>query len=182
MRVGSPVFSPPDVMSDDIETLRRQEWFETLSDPSLERLIETSERRTLMTGGSLWSQGDRTAATYILLSGCVEMTDTVQPDGQRTEQIDEAGALLGLAALAGDWSHESSAYTVERTEVLRLERETFEEMFEARRAVAHRLIDAMAEQLVDEMRDANQRLREVFGQPGETLRTLRRRARSSERR
>lgn len=171
-------------MSDNtpIEALRRQEWFDSLDDEELQPLLEVADPRKLMTGDALWSRGDRPEAAYVLVEGRIETRRTVQPDGRQTEQITRAGSLLGLSALVSDWTHDTSAYPMERTDVLRLERTAFEEMFEARRPVAFRLVDAMTERLVEEIQDANRRMQEVFGQPGETLRTLRRRARNSKRR
>jgi CRP/FNR family transcriptional regulator, cyclic AMP receptor protein len=60
---------------------------------------------------------------------------------------------------------------------LRVARESFEALFEARESVAFYLIDAIGDYLIADMRQANRRLQEVFGHPAETLRSLRRRVR-----
>ncbi len=146
----------------------------------IEDLVEVCEALTLMPGQALWSPGDPKDAAFILLSGRVEISYRVQPDGQRKDQFTEPATLLTLSSLVHAWEHGSAGSPLERSEVLRLSHDKFRELFEARHPAAFHLVDAIAEDLVQEMRDANRRLHEVFGHPAETLRMLRRRQRSRE--
>jgi CRP-like cAMP-binding protein len=156
--------------------------FGSLSEDHLQDLLERCRHRTHISGEALWAAGEPGDAAYILVEGRLETTWRVQPDGQRSRQAAHPGATLGLAYLVHDWAHESSAYPLEKSEVLELRRRDFQELFEQGHPAAFRLTDALADELVDEVRDANRRMHEVFGHPADTLRTLRRRARSSERR
>lgn len=165
-----------------VEVLRREEHLAELETEQLEPLVDVLEPRTLVSGEPFWSVGEEGRAAYILVSGRVELTVRAHPDGKRTRQLGEPGTMFGLAHLAGEWKHESTAYPIERTEALKLERSDFEVLFEKRDPAAFRIADAVAARLVEEVRDANRRLQEVFGHPAETLRTLRRRAHKSERR
>ena len=115
------------------------------------------------------------------LKGRIEVTSRVQPDGQRTTQFDEVGEVLSLPSLVNAWEHRSAGTAVDRSEVLELTRSTFDELFDDEHPAAFRLVDAIADELVGEMRDANRRLHEVFGHPAETLRMLRRRSRETKR-
>lgn len=145
----------------------------------LETLIGACEQKRLAPRGALWAVGSPCDAAYILIEGRIETTRRLPPDGQRVEQIDEPGSLLAVASLAREWEHESAASALERSELLKLDREAFGDLFDAGEAISYRLVDHLADELVAEMRDANRRLYEVFGNPAETLRTLRRRVRKA---
>ncbi|MFB6350347.1 MAG: Crp/Fnr family transcriptional regulator, partial [Bradymonadaceae bacterium] len=167
----------------DPEALQRESrWLAELDDEALEDFIDICQPRTLVTGDALWTTGETGEGAFVLLSGCVELSWRVQPDGQQNKQMTQPGTLLGLAHLIHPWEHESSAVPLEATDVLRIDREDFQELFDRQHPAAYRLVDAIAETLVEEVRDANRRLHEVFGHPAETLRTLRRRAHDSTRR
>lgn len=161
---------------------RRETHLGELDEEALEEFVEVCTSRTLVTGDALWTAGEVGDSAFVLLSGRVELSWRVQPEGQTQKQITQAGTLLGLPHLIHPWEHESSAIPLEPTEVLRIDRDDFEALFDRQHPAAYRLVDAVAETLVDEVRDANRRLHEVFGHPAETLRTLRRRAHDSTRR
>ena len=162
--------------------LRQDPFLDELTDKDLGELVDACTHRRLITGDALWATGDEGTSAYFFLSGRVELSWRVHPDGKQKKQVDDPGAMLGVPHLVYPWVHESAAYPLEWTEVLRLDREDFRELFNAQHPAAYRLVDAVAEELVDEVRDANRRIHEVFGHPAETLRMLRRRARGSERR
>lgn len=164
------------------DILRANDHLASLGSEELEALLERMKPRTLVSGEPLWSVGEDGTGAFVLVSGRVELTVRVQPDGKRTRHIGEPGMWFGVAHLAGDWEHESTAYPVERTEVLELRRTDFRKLFDDHHPAAFALADAVAERLVEEVRDANRRLQDVFGQPAETLRTLRRRTGESGRR
>ncbi len=147
---------------------------------ALDALIEACTLRTFHVGEALWQRGEPGDAAFVLVSGRVERALSVHPDGHRAEQLSEPGALLSLSSLVQAWEHTSSAVALEHTEALELTRETFQLLFDASQPGAFALVDAIAENLVHDMRDVNRRLHQVFGQPAETLRLLRRRMRESE--
>ncbi|WP_164856381.1 Crp/Fnr family transcriptional regulator [Lujinxingia sediminis] len=161
------------------EALRARPFFDTLSDEEFERLIDACDLRTLAPREVLWAVGRQGQSCYVLISGRLEQSLTRQPAGRKVTQIDRPGTFMALSYLVKPWRHHSSTIALERSVVLKLDRERFEAMFEAGDAVAFRLVDELAEALVQEMRDANERLHEVFGNPAETLRLLRRRTRNA---
>lgn len=162
-----------------IDILAPTPFFEDFGSRELETLVGACERKILAPREALWAVGSPGDAAYFLIEGRLEQTLRLPPDGQRVEQIDDPGAMLALSHLVKEWEHESMATAVERTELLRLPRAAFKKMFDAEEVAAYRLVDQLAQQLVGEMRDANRRLHEVFGNPAETLRTLRRRVRQT---
>lgn len=161
------------------EALGRADHIADLEQEEIEDLLEVTQSRTLVPGEPLWSVGEDGDGAYVLVSGRVELTLRVQPDGKQTRQVGTPGSWIALPHLAAEWEHESTAYPIERTEILKLERSDFWELFDQQHPAAFAVADAVAEQLVEEVRDANRRLQEVFGHPAETLRTLRRRARDA---
>ena len=170
-------------MSDTAEyasIVRRHANFTAWDDASLSALLERCALRVCNVGEVVWRAGEEADAAYILLKGRLERTRAARPDAPRTEQYAEPGTLLSLSALAHNAAHTSTATPLERTELLVLSREAFHALFEQSNPAAYHLVDALATHVVHEMRDANQRLHRVFGQPAETLRMLRRRLREEE--
>ncbi len=164
-------------MSEARAIIRRHSFFSRWSEDELDALLDQCSRRVFNVGEPLWSEGDPGDAAYFLLSGRLERTRTVRPDGHRSEQYTEPGSLLSLSSLVAGFEHTSSGSPLERVEVLELERDAFRVLFDEEHPAAYRLVDAIAENLVSEMRDTNRRVHKVFGQPAETLRVLRRRMR-----
>lgn len=163
-----------------IELLRQGSFFQDWEDEALEALCANCQRKVFNVGEALWTAGEAGDGAFVLLSGKIERSALVRPDGQRVEHYSSPGDLVSLSTLVQPWEHTSSGTPIERCEVLELRREKFMEMFERDEVAAFRIVDAIASNLVEEMRDSNRRLHKVFGQPAETLRMLRRRMRESE--
>ena len=142
----------------------------------LRRVVESATPRVVHSGEPLWSAGEPRESVFILVSGRIERV-IKSFSGRRVDHYAEPGALLSLVSLAGDWPYQSSAYALDRSEVLCLSRDAFLALFEAREPAAYHIVDALGEYLVADMHDANERLQQVFGHPAETLRGLRRRVR-----
>lgn len=88
--------------------------------------------------------------------------------------------MMSLSSLVHPLAHSSTGTPTEQTVVFELTRDVFLEMFESEHPAAYHIVDAIAENLVEELRDTNRRLHQVFGQPAETLLLLRRRMREAE--
>jgi CRP-like cAMP-binding protein len=140
-------------------------------------LVERCTLETFHVGEALWTQGQTEQRAFVLVRGRIERTQRSWPDLQRTQQFSEPGALMSVSSLVGAWAHTSAAYPLEPSDVLVLDHVAFGELMAENHPAAFRLVDAIAENLVQEMRDVNRRLQEVFGHPAETLRTLQRRMR-----
>lgn len=163
-------------MSDVIDRIRGKGALAGFSDEETQQLIDASERRVLHAGEVLWSLGDRRDAAFVLVEGEVEQT-IIAHSGRRKRQFVEPGSFMSLSALVDDWDYHSTAQATRRTELLALSQKRFRDIFGEGQAVAFRLVDAIGDYLVHDMRDANERLQQVFGNPGETLRMLKRRVR-----
>ena len=162
-----------------VDVLKETELFAAFTEEELLRLVQACEKKTLAPREPLWAVGSQGGAAFILIQGRVEQVQRLHPDGVRTYQFERPGELLAVSYLVKGWEHQSAASALERTELLRLDRQAFQALFDAEEMAAYRLVDRIAEEVVQEMRDANGRLHEVFGNPAETLRNLRRRVRQA---
>lgn len=142
----------------------------------LRELVESCELRTLQPKQALWVPGDVRAHAYVLVSGRLERNSRTHT-GRVTQQYAEPGTILSISALVNPWPYHGACAALERTEILKLSRARFIELFDDRSDVAYKLVDAIGEYLVADMRHANERLQDVFGRPAETLMMLRRRIR-----
>jgi len=160
-----------------VTILFKNSFFHDWETQDLVALLNACTERVYNAGEPLWTEGETSDGAFILLEGRVERTRTLRPNGQKVEQYAEPGTFLSLSSLPQPVAHSSSANALERTTVLAISQRSFEELFEAQSPAAYRLVDAIASNLVKQMREANTRLHQVFGQPAETLRMLRRRMR-----
>lgn len=159
-----------------VEKLFGQGYLADFTRDELGRLVDACKSRVYLPGEALWAVGERRAGAFVIVSGRVERKVRIT-GSRRNEQYGERGRILALSALVSEWQFHSSAYALERTEVLILTRKAFDRLFDAEDIVAYKLVDQIAAYLVRDMRRANERVQEVFGRPAETLRMLRRRIR-----
>lgn len=139
-------------------------------------IIEACEELLLQPKQPLWTPDTQRSHAYILVEGTIERTTRTHSE-RITQQYANVGSMFSLSALVKPWSYHSSAHATERAVVLALSRAAFIELFEEREVAAYKLVDAIGEYLVADMRKANERLQDVFGRPAETLMMLRRRIR-----
>lgn len=161
---------------DYVDRLLGKGYLEAFESDELERLIDACHSKVYVSGEALWAAGDSRNKAFILVSGRIERKIRLTGN-RRNEQYQQPGHILALSALVSDWTFHSSAYALERSELLLLETEAFQNLLEAEDSAAYKLVDQIAAYLVRDMREANARAQEVFGQPAETLRMLRRRIR-----
>ena len=160
------------------DALQGRDEMSRFDDDELRSLIDACAPRFLQSSNPLWVSDQIRSDAFILVSGSIER-HTRTHAGRVVQQHSAAGTLLSLSALVKPWEYHSSAHALEQTEVLALSRARFIEMFEDREPVAYKLVDAIGEYLVADMRKANGRLQDVFGRPAETLLMLRRRIREA---
>jgi len=159
-----------------VELLEGQGALVDFSVEELTRLVDVCDYRVMAAGEALWTIDQRRESMFFLVDGVVERRVQTALNHE-VDQYGLPGTPLSLSALISKRKYHSGAYTLIRSEVLELSRETFETLLAAHDPVAYRMVDLIAIYLVNDMREANARLQEVFGRPAETLRTLRRRMR-----
>lgn len=142
----------------------------------LAELVHACETRFLQPREPLWLNDDVRSHAYILVDGRLEHSARTHA-GRVSQQYQEPGTILSISSLVNAWPYHGTCVALDRTTVLALSRAQFLELFESRSDLAYKVVDAIGEYLVADMRKANERLQDVFGRPAETLMMLRRRIR-----
>ena len=114
-----------------IEELTELRFFEGVPGWALERLAGSATKRRLEQGALVVQQNDEARAVYFLLSGAVQILVYFEGVGDLLMGVHrEPGSLIAWSAFRAPYRHTSSMRCEETTEVMRIPRDTFEEIFE----------------------------------------------------
>jgi CRP-like cAMP-binding protein len=114
-----------------IEELAGLPFFEGVPRWALERLARSAARRRLEQGALVVRQNDEARAVYFLLSGAVQILVHFEGVGELLMGVHrEPGSLIAWSAFRAPYRHTSSMRCEELTEVMRIPRDAFEEIFE----------------------------------------------------
>jgi len=114
-----------------IEELTELRFFEGVPGWALERLVGSATKRRLEQGALVVQQNDEARAVYFLLSGAVQILVYFEGVGDLLMGVHrEPGSLIAWSAFRAPYRHTSSMRCEETTEVMRIPRDTFEEIFE----------------------------------------------------
>lgn len=125
---GSRATDPTGITSEELAGLR---FFEGMPGWALERLAGSATKRRLKQGALVVQQNDEARAVYLLLSGAVQVLVHFAGAGDLLMGVHrEPGSLIAWSAFLAPYRHTSSMRCEEATEVIRIPRDTFEEIFE----------------------------------------------------
>ena len=114
-----------------IEELAGLRFFEGVPGWALERLARSAAKRRLEQGALVVQQNDEARAVYFLLSGAVQILVYFEGVGDLLVGVHrERGSLIAWSAFRAPYRHTSSMRCEEPTELMRMPRDTFEEIFE----------------------------------------------------
>src|SRR5215203_4217245 len=114
-----------------IEELTELRFFEGVPGWALERLAGSATKRRLEQGALVVQQNDEARAVYFLLSGAVQVLVYFEGVGNLLMGVHrEPGSLIAWSAFRAPYRHTSSMRCEEPTELIRMPRDTFEEIFE----------------------------------------------------
>ena len=114
-----------------IEELSGLRFFEGVPGWALERLAGSASKRRLEQGALVVQQNDEARAVYFLLSGAVQILVYFEGMGDLLMGVHrEPGSLIAWSAFRAPYRHTSSMRCEEQTEVMRIPREAFEEIFD----------------------------------------------------
>ena len=114
-----------------IEELVGLRFFEGVPGWALERLAGSAAKRRLERGALVVQQNDEARAVYFLLSGAVQVLVYFEGVGNLLMGVHrESGSLIAWSAFRAPYRHTSSMRCEEPTELMRMPRDTFEEIFE----------------------------------------------------
>jgi CRP-like cAMP-binding protein len=130
-----------------IDDLRRAPLFAAISEAQLNRLAGIARSVTLPANASVFSQGDRANAFYLLAEGAVKVAKSL-PDGRSaTIRYVAAGDTFGESVLFND-TYPSSTETLAPSRLCRFETGAFRDLMLAEPDLALVIIAAMARRLV----------------------------------
>ena len=114
-----------------IEELAGLQFFEGVPGWALERLARSAAIRRLEQGTLIVRQNDEARAVYFLLNGAVQILVYFEGVGDLLMGVHrEPGSLIAWSAFRAPYRHTSSMRCEESTELMRMPRDTFEEIFE----------------------------------------------------
>ena len=128
------------------EELAGLRFFEGLPGWALERLAGSATRRRFGQGAMVVRQNDEALAVYFLLSGAVQVLVYFEGAGDLLMgvQRDSGSLVAGWSAFRPPYRHTSSLRCEEASELIRLPRETFEEIFEEDPYLGYRILKKVA--------------------------------------
>jgi putative nucleotidyltransferase with HDIG domain len=162
----------------DAETvahLRSIPFFAKLSDDTLTRLVTRCPLQTVPAQQNLFQQGDTGEALYVIVSGEIEIIQTLDGTPIRLS-VFRAGEYFGEMALLDDAPRSATARTLQDSVLLQVRKQDFLALLsehpglftDAARVLSARLRDMNAQQLLNlqrekgELEQSNQRLRSSY--------------------
>lgn len=139
---GSHGDEPDEVTAGELSKLR---FFEELPEWALERLAGSARKRRYERDEMVVRQNDEARAVYLLLSGAVQVLVYFEGVGDLLVGVQrDPGSLLAFSAFRAPYRHTSSMRCEDPSEVMRLPRETFEEIFEEDPYLGYRILKKVA--------------------------------------
>lgn len=139
---GSHDGEPAEVTAGELSRLR---FFEELPGWALERLAGPAGKRRYERGAMVVRQNDEARAVYLLLSGAVQVLVYFEGVGDLLLGVQrDPGSLIAFSAFRAPYRHTSSMRCEDPSEVMRLPRETFEEIFEQDPYLGYQILKKVA--------------------------------------
>jgi CRP-like cAMP-binding protein len=158
------------VTSVTAEELAGLAFFEGMPGWALERLAGSATRRRFEQGATVVRQNDEARAVYFLLSGAAQDLVYFEGAGDLLMGVHRApGSLVaGWSAFKAPYRYTSSTRCEEASELVRLPRETFEEIFEEDPYLGYRILKKVAAAVDDRLEGAVNFLLETPDFPDKT--------------
>ena len=139
---GSRATDPIGIANEELARLR---FFEGVPGWALERLAGSATKRRLEQGTLVVQQNDEARAVYFLLSGAVQVLVYFEGVGNLLMGVHrESGSLIAWSAFRAPYRHTSSMRCEEPTELMRMPRDTFEEIFEEDPYLGYQILKKVA--------------------------------------
>ncbi len=139
---GSHGGESAELTADELLELR---FFEGVPGWALERLTESATRRRFERGTMVVRQNDEARAVYFLLSGAVQVLVYFEGVGDLLTGVQrDPGSLIGWSAFTAPYRYTSSMRCEEPSELIRLPRETFDEIFEEDQYLGYQILKKVA--------------------------------------
>lgn len=148
---------------DSKDVLRGLSLFAGLSEQTLELLASIAERKTFAAGAPVYSEGERDASIFVLMSGSVQIDKLVNFDQQQTLERLRAGDFFGEISFILGSEHCASAHAAQETTVLQIRRTEFDKLATRRPGAAYQIMLRLATQLASLLRNMDEKFVELVG-------------------
>ena len=156
-----------------VRLLTTHRTFTGLSFDDFSPFLRLAKSASFLKGQALTQAKDSLSESYILVAGCVELTETPRLGHKISRQLFSGGTIIAGDALIKTWPQTCSSRAVETTTTLVLTREAFKVLLNSGNNVAFRILDHLLDGFVQDVRSANQQIDDIYSHPDETLTYLR---------
>lgn len=127
------------------EELARLQFFESVPRWALERLARSATKKRLEQGTMVVRQNDEAQSVFFLLSGAVQVLVYFEGVGDILMGVQrDPGSLIGWSVFKPPYRYTSSIKCEEVSELIRISRETFEEIFEEDPYLGYQILKKVA--------------------------------------
>jgi len=140
----------------DIELLANSEIFRDLDDDELAKVAKICEMQSLKWDEYVFREGDEGDRLYLIVKGAVRISRNVPGTGEEAITVLKKGACFGEMAMLDPSIVDS------RCELLTIARPDFEELLDADRELAYKVLRAIIRLLSERLRRTNDNLKSIF--------------------
>lgn len=132
--------------------------FAGLTAPALELVAKVATEETHKLGTLIFRHNDPGEKLYIILEGKVRISRDVPGMGEEALAILGAGAVFGEMALLDDSPRSADAKVHERTRLLALSKDAFEDLLFLHKDLAYEVLWSVVRMLTQRLRETNDKL------------------------
>ncbi len=133
-------------LGDETQVLKSMDMFKDVDMSKLKLLALTSKRLSYASGEFIYHEGDAPDAVHIVLEGAVRVQRQRGDDAVALAEFGP-GALLGEIGILCDKRRSASIVALEQSDVMRVDRTTFLELFSSVPALALAIARTLAERI-----------------------------------
>ncbi len=132
-----------------------------LQEDELSRFVEGCRTIRLEAGQRVFGEGDDGDEVFVVRSGRVRITKAISLDAQRTLAVVGPGGIFGELAMVDAGPRSASAIAAEASEVLAIDRESFQRLIQERSILGAKMLGRFAATLAERLRFTNDLLRDT---------------------
>jgi CRP/FNR family cyclic AMP-dependent transcriptional regulator len=142
-----------------LEELKKIEIFKELNDAELENIVEIAEKEKLDSGVRIFEEKSWATYFYIVEKGVVEIKMSRKKSGKQiTIETVGPGEIFGWSSVTEPYNFTASAWTCEKTELLKLKGERLRDLFKKNNHIGYKFIMRVASVISSRLRHLSQRL------------------------
>ena len=167
--LGQSETSSAEMASDAESVFRSIELFEGLAAKEVREVVNACEQSTVPAGEELFAQGDDADALYIVETGELQVRATTPVGEDVVLAVLGSGTVVGEMSLIAGGPRSATVEVISDANIFKLGRDSFDELREAKRPAAYKIILRLARTLGERRRQTDARVEQVFTDPGQHL-------------